>query len=68
MFLTGTETQTAVPCQRLTWSTRLHGIRLPTPDEMPLAARPDVEEFRATATGDYVLKLFAKEKPQGLSA
>lgn len=45
-----------------------YGIRLPTPDEMPLAARPVVEEFRATATGDYVLKLFAKEKPQGLSA
>lgn len=39
-----------------------YGIRLPEPDEMPVAARPVVDEFRATATGAYVLKLFATEK------
>jgi glutathione S-transferase len=40
-----------------------YGIRLPKPEELPRAAQPVVEEFRATATGAYVLKLFATEKP-----
>lgn len=42
---------------------RNYGIRLPEPDELPVAAQPVVDEFRATATGAYVLKLFATEKP-----
>ncbi|HHJ16803.1 MAG TPA: glutathione S-transferase family protein [Gammaproteobacteria bacterium] len=41
---------------------RNYGIRLPEPEQMPVAARPVIDEFRATATGAYVLKLFATEK------
>jgi len=42
---------------------RNYGIRLPEPDELPVDARPIVDEFRATATGSYVLKLFETERP-----
>ena len=41
---------------------RNYGIRLPEPDEMPVDARPVVDEFRATSTGAYVLGLFETEK------
>ena len=40
-----------------------YGIRLPELNELPVAARPVVDEFRATATGTYVLRLFETEKP-----
>jgi len=40
-----------------------YGIRLPEPNELPVAARPVVDEFRATTTGTYVLRLFETEKP-----
>ena len=43
---------------------RNYGIRLPEPDELPIVARPVVNEFRTTATGVYVLKLFETEKPR----
>ncbi len=39
-----------------------YGIRLPEPDELPEAARPIVDEFRNTATGEYVLKLYETER------
>ncbi|GMQ89055.1 MAG: hypothetical protein BMS9Abin09_0501 [Gammaproteobacteria bacterium] len=42
---------------------RNYGIRLPEPDELPVDARPVVDEFRATTTGAYVLGLFETEKP-----
>jgi glutathione S-transferase len=41
---------------------RDYGIRLPEPDEMPVDARPVVDEFRATSTGAYVLRLFETKK------
>ena len=41
---------------------RNYGIRLPEPDELPEAAKPIVDEFRNTATGEYVLKLYATER------
>lgn len=41
---------------------RNYGIRLPEPDELPVVARPVVDEFRSTTTGAYVLKLFDTEK------
>lgn len=43
---------------------RNYGIRLPEPEEMPVGARPVIDEFRATTTGDYVLRLFETEKPR----
>lgn len=42
---------------------RNYGIRLPEPDEMPDAAKPVVDEFRNTLTGEYVLKLYETERP-----
>lgn len=41
---------------------RNYGIRLPEPDELPARARPVVDEFRATVTGKYVLRLFETER------
>ena len=41
-----------------------YGIRLPDVEELPIAARAVVREFRDTATGGYVLRLFAEEKPR----
>jgi len=41
-----------------------YGIRLPQIEEMPAAARPVVREFRATATGRYVLRCFDEQKPR----
>lgn len=35
-----------------------YGIRLPTPDEVPAAAKADVEYFRNHPAGQYALKLF----------
>lgn len=43
---------------------RNYGIRLPEPEDIPPDARPIVDEFRATATGTYVLRLFESEKPR----
>lgn len=40
-----------------------YGIRLPEPDELPEAAKPVVEEFRNTLTGEYVLNLYKTERP-----
>ena len=40
-----------------------YGIRLPKIEELPVAMRPDVEEFINTRTGQYVLFLFNNEKP-----
>lgn len=40
-----------------------YGIRLPEPDEPPEAAKPVVEEFRNTLTGEYVLNLYKTERP-----
>lgn len=42
---------------------RNYGIRLPEPDEFPEAARPVIDEFRSTLTGEYVLKLYETERP-----
>ncbi len=42
---------------------RNYGIRLPGPEDMPIDARPIVDEFRASVTGRYVLELFESEKP-----
>jgi len=41
---------------------RNYGIRLPEPDELPEAAKPVVDEFRNTATGEYVLQLYETER------
>lgn len=43
-----------------------YGIRLPTIEEMPAAARLAIKEFRNTATGSYVLQLYNNEKPYPL--
>ncbi len=43
---------------------RNYGIQLPQPDEMPEAAKPVVEEFRNTLTGEYVLRLYETERRQ----
>lgn len=42
-----------------------YGIRLPEPDELPETAKQVVDEFRNTATGEYVLKLYATERIPG---
>lgn len=39
-----------------------YGIRLPTLDEVPESMRGDVQWFRHTRTGDYVLRLYAQER------
>lgn len=40
-----------------------YGIRLPTIDEMPVAAHSAITEFRNTDTGNYVLQLYKNERP-----
>jgi len=39
-----------------------YGIRLPRPADLPAAMQPTVREFRATATGQYVLNLFQTQR------
>jgi glutathione S-transferase len=43
---------------------RNYGIHLPDVEELPIAARATVREFRDTDTGRYVLRLFAEERPR----
>jgi len=39
-----------------------YGIRLPEPEDLSAAAKAVVDEFRNTATGEYVLKLYETER------
>jgi glutathione S-transferase len=39
-----------------------YGIRLPERDELPEAAKPVVDEFRSSLTGEFVLKLYETER------
>jgi len=39
-----------------------YGIRLPRPADLPAAMQPTVQEFRASATGRYVLNLFQTQR------
>lgn len=39
-----------------------YGIRLPPPSDLPDAMQPTVQEFRSSATGRYVLKLFRTQR------
>lgn len=39
-----------------------YGIRLPTLEEAPVQARPDIEYFRAHAAGQFALRLFASRR------
>jgi len=39
-----------------------YGIRLPERDELPEAAKPVVDEFRNSLTGEFVLKLYETER------
>jgi glutathione S-transferase len=41
-----------------------YGIRLPKLEEVPPAARADVERFRRHPAGQFGLRLFAEDKPQ----
>lgn len=39
-----------------------YGIRLPTPDEAPVAARADIQRFREHPAGQYALRLFKEHR------
>ena len=45
-----------------------YGIRLPTLEEAPESMRATVREFRATRSGEYVLRLFETERTRHLNA
>lgn len=44
-----------------------YGIRLPTPETAPPAARPQVAAFRAHPAGEYVLRLFREDRHRAAS-
>ncbi len=41
---------------------REYGIRLPALDEVPIAARSDVERFRMHSAGEFALRLFREDR------
>lgn len=42
-----------------------YGIRVPAVHELPAAMQPCVRQFRATATGSFVLRLFREQRHRG---
>lgn len=47
---------------------REYGVGLPEPDELPAEMRSVVQEFRGSSTGEFVLRLFRENRPQGRHA